>query len=95
MQSCETRSPTDVAADTRLLQVWSLEYDRKVNISGTNPIIGVDRLTRHIYIDGYRLPLVREVDVNSFDERTLVIEENSGNHKQLQCKRNSIDTVRS
>ena len=75
------------------MQVWSLEYDKKVNISASNPIIGVDGNTTNNYIDGYRLPLVREVDVNSFDKRVLVIEENPGNHKQLQCKRNSIDTV--
>jgi hypothetical protein len=31
VQLCETRSSTDVLSDTRLLQVWSLEYDKKVN----------------------------------------------------------------
>ena len=60
MQSCETKSSTDVAADTRLLQVWTLEYDKNVNDSASNPIIGVDGETRHNYNDGYRLPMVRE-----------------------------------
>jgi hypothetical protein len=93
---CETRLATNEVADTRLLQVWSLEYDNKVNTSASNnPIIGVDGNTTNNYNDKYRLPLVREVDVNSFDERGLAIEENPGNHEQLLCKRNTIETVRS
>jgi hypothetical protein len=95
VQSCETRLPTDVASDTRLLQVWSLEYDKKVNTSALHPIVGVDGNNKNnCIIDRYRLPLVREVDVNSFDKRVLVIEENPGNHEQLLCKRNTNETVR-
>jgi hypothetical protein len=53
VQSCETRLPTDVASDTRILQVWSLEYDKKVNTSASHPIVGVDWITRNnCYIDG-------------------------------------------
>jgi hypothetical protein len=78
------------------LQVWSLEHDKKVNPSASNPIVGVDGNSRNNYhIDGYRLPLVREVNVNSFDERVLVIEENPGHHEQLLSKRNTNETVQS
>jgi hypothetical protein len=96
VQWCETRSSTNVSSDTRLLQVWSLEYDKKVNTSESHPIVGVDGNNRNnCNIDGYRLPVVQEVDVNSFDERVLVIEENPGNHEQLLCKRNTNETVQS
>ena len=93
VQPCETRLSIDVSADTRLLQVWTLEYDKIVNVTASNPLIKVDGKRRHSFIGGYREPLVREVDVNSFDKRVLVIEKNPGNHKHLQCKRNSNATV--
>ena len=93
VQSCETRSLIDVAANTRLLQVWTLENDKKVNVTASNHPIDANGKKRHHIKGGYREPLVREVDVNCFDERVLVIEDNPGNHEHLQCKLNCIATV--
>jgi hypothetical protein len=85
VQSCETRSLMDIAADTRLLQVWTLEYNKKVNgVAGTSNVNSVL---------GYREPTIREVDVNSFDKRVLVIEENPGLYEHLKCKQNSNATI--
>jgi hypothetical protein len=66
-----------------------------VILTASNHIFDVDGIRRQRIKGGYREPPVREVDVNYYDERVLVMKENPGNHEHLRCKLNSIATVRS
>lgn len=85
VHSCDNRSPVDIAADTRLIQQWSLEYNNPVNVDPTKALLSVDGKKRtDEKIRSYREPTLRDVPVDAFDKRVLVIEENPGIHQHIE-----------